>query len=300
MERKDRIDAFGATLLIIFSAILGLNQVLVKIVNDGMGPFFQAGLRSAVAILPVIIFAVLMRRRLSISDGSLIPGLIAGALFAAEFMLLFQALEYTSVSRASVLFYTMPVWVAVGAHYLIPGEGLTLARIAGLSLAVLGVVIALWRNDAPATEFALIGDLMCILGAILWAAIALLARTTDLKKSSPEMQLIYQLVVSAPVMLLAAFWADDMLRDLTTLHVGIFLFQSFGIVSIGYVTWFWVLSIYPASDMASFGFLAPVFGVLFSWLILDEQITVTIIAALALVGAGIVLVNRKPRIPPVA
>ena len=295
MERKDRIDAFGATLLIIFSAMLGLNQVLVKLVNEGMGPLFQAGLRSACALVPVVIFALIMRRRLSISDGSLIPGVICGVMFAAEFMLLFQALEYTSVSRASVLFYTMPVWVAVGAHYLIPGETLTKVKVAGLLLAVTGVVIALWRNDAPATPNALRGDLMCLFAATLWAAIALVARTTDLKKSSPEMQLVYQLIVSAPIMLLAAFWTGDIIRDLTPLHIGIFAFQALGIVGVGFLTWFWVLSIYPASDMASFGFLAPVFGVIFSWLILSEAITPAIIAALVLVGAGIVLVNRKPR-----
>lgn len=295
MERKDRIDAFGATLLIIFSAMLGLNQVLVKLVNEGMGPLFQAGLRSACALVPVLIFALIMRRRLSMSDGSLIPGVICGVLFAAEFMLLFQALEYTSVSRASVLFYTMPVWVALGAHYLIPGEGLTKAKVFGLLMAVTGVAIALWRNDAPATPNALRGDLMCLVAAAFWAVIALLARTTDLKKSSPEMQLIYQLVISAPIMLLAAFWTGDIIRDLTSVHIGIFTFQTLGIVGIGFLTWFWVLSIYPASDMASFGFLAPVFGVIFSWLILGEAITPTIIIALALVGAGIVLVNRKPR-----
>lgn len=299
MERKDRIDAFGATILIIFSAMLGLNQVLVKLVNAGMGPLFQAGLRSACAVLPVVIFATLMRRRLSFSDGSFRPGLICGILFAAEFMLLFQALEYTSVSRASILFYTMPVWVAVGAHYLIPGETLTRAKIAGLVLAVIGVVLALGRNDVPATERALQGDLMCLLAASFWAAIALIARTTDLRKSSPEMQLTYQLLVSAPIMLLAAFWTGDIIRELTPVHIGIFAFQTLGIVGVGFLTWFWILSIYPASGMASFGFLAPVFGVIFGWLILGETITPTVVAALVLVGLGIVLVNRRPR-PPAA
>jgi drug/metabolite transporter (DMT)-like permease len=295
MDRKDRIDAFGATVLIIFSAMLGLNQVLVKLVNAGMGPLLQAGLRSACALVPVLIFALIMRRRITFSDGSLIPGIICGTLFAAEFMLLFQALEYTSVSRASVLFYTMPVWVALGAHYLIPGEGLTKARVVGLLLAVGGIVAARWRNETPATPNALMGDLMCLLAASFWAAIALIARTTDLKKSSPEMQLVYQLLVSAPIMLIAAWWTGDLIRELTMVHIGIFAFQVLGIVSIGFLTWFWILSIYPASDMASFGFLAPVFGVIFGWFILDETITPTIIAALALVGIGIVLVNRKPR-----
>ncbi|MEO1612541.1 MAG: DMT family transporter, partial [Pseudomonadota bacterium] len=171
MERKDRIDAFGATVLVVFSALLGLNQVLVKLVNEGFAPIFQAGLRSACAFLPVLLFALVLKRRLSIIDGSLVPGLITGTFFAAEFILLFQALDYTTVSRASIFFYTMPFWVALAAHFLIPGERLTPVKLAGLALAIAGVALALARDDQPATDKALLGDLMCLLGAIGWAGI---------------------------------------------------------------------------------------------------------------------------------
>ena len=84
------------------------NQSLVKIVNVGMHPIFQVGIRSLVASIPVIIFCLLFKK-LSISDGSLVPGVICGSLFDFEFVLLFFALELTSVSRSSILFYSMPV-----------------------------------------------------------------------------------------------------------------------------------------------------------------------------------------------
>ncbi|MEL6793912.1 MAG: DMT family transporter [Pseudomonadota bacterium] len=295
MERKDRIDAFGATVLVVFSALLGLNQVLVKLVNEGFAPIFQAGLRSACAFLPVLLFALVLKRRLSIIDGSLVPGLITGTFFAAEFILLFQALDYTTVSRASIFFYTMPFWVALAAHFLIPGERLTPVKLAGLALAIAGVALALARDDQPATDKALLGDLMCLLGAIGWAGIALIARTTALSKSAPEMQLLYQLAVSAPIMLALAFVLGETVREPTPTHYAIFAFQVLAVVSIGFLTWFWILSIYPASDMASFSFLAPVFGVFFGWLAFDEPLTWTILAALTLVAIGIVLVNRKPK-----
>ncbi len=294
MERKERIDAFGATLLLVFSLLLGLNQVLIKLVNAGLQPVFQAGSRSVCAFFPVLIFAWLARKRLSVSDGSLVPGIITGTLFGFEFLMLFLALEYTAVSRASILFYTMPFWVAVGAHFLIPGERLTLVRLSGLLLAVGGVAWALADDTAPATEHALFGDVLCLVAATFWAAIALIARTTSLNRSGPEMQLLYQLSVSTVILIPASFLFGDLVRDLTPAIVAIFAFQVLVVVSVGFVTWFWVLSIYPASDMASFGFLAPLFGVLFGWLILDESVSVSIIGALVLVSAGIVLVNRKP------
>ena len=99
MERKNRIDALGGVLLASFSMLLGLNQVLVKVVGEGMHPAMQAGLRSTFAIVPVLALALIFRRRLSISDGSLPWGVFTGVLFALEFLLLFLALDYSTVAR---------------------------------------------------------------------------------------------------------------------------------------------------------------------------------------------------------
>ena len=294
MERKTRIDALGACVLVLFSALLGLNQVLVKLVNAGMHPVFQAGLRSACAFFPVLLFAMLMRRRLSISDGSLLPGIVAGLLFAIEFTVVFIGIDLTSVARASVLFYTMPIWVAVAAHFLIDGETLTQRRVVGLGLACLGVIVALVYNSNPVSDKSLSGDLFCLLGSLLWAAIALLARTTKLAKSSPEMQLLYQLAVSAPLLLLAALWIGETWREPTGFIYGVFVFQVLVVVSIGFLSWFWVLSVYPAADMAVYSFLAPVFGVLFGYLILKETLGWNVLLALVLVSIGIALVNSRP------
>jgi drug/metabolite transporter (DMT)-like permease len=109
------------------------------------------------------------------------------------------------------------------------------------------------------------------------------------------MQLLYQLVVSSIVMLAIAPFFGELVRDLTPTIVFIFSLQVILVVCISFLVWFWILSIYPASDMASFSFLTPVFGVLFGWLILGDELTYSILAALILVGIGITLVNYKPR-----
>jgi len=295
MQRKDRIDALGAGLLVAFTMVMGLGQVFIKLVNAEMGPVLQAGLRSACALPAVLAFAILARRRLSVTDGSLGPGLLCGSFFAAEFLLLYQALDYTSVARAAIMFYTMPVWVALWAHFLVPGERLTPLRALGLVLAVGGVALALGRNDNPATEHALTGDLMALTGAMFWAGIAYLARMTRLSGSSPEMQLLYQLAVSALLLLGAAPFLGPLLGQMTPALWAMFGFQVVFVVCIGFLTWFWILKVYPASDMASFGFLTPLFSVIFGWLVVGEPITWTVAAALAMVGTGIVLVNRRRR-----
>ncbi|MEL6477415.1 MAG: DMT family transporter [Pseudomonadota bacterium] len=292
-RRKDRIDALGAAMLVGFSLLMGLNQSLVVLMNGGMAPVAQAGLRSAAAFWPVLLFALLARRRLSLSDGSLGPGLIAGLLFSAEFTMLFKALEVTSVARASIFFYTMPFWVALGAHWLIPGERLTPVRLLGLALAVTGVVVALADRAGVPGPDAWIGDLLCLTAALSWAVLALMMRLTRLRVARPEMQLLYQLGVSAVVLTALAAASGPVLREMTPGLGAIFAFQVLVVVSIGFLGWFWVLSIYPAGQMASFGFLAPVFGVIFGWIILGEPLGTGILLALALVGAGIFLVNRR-------
>lgn len=291
-NRKDHMDSLGATVLIVFSALLGLNQVCIKLVNAGLDPWFQASLRSFCAFFPVLLFAVLMRRNLSLQDGSLVPGVIAGVLFATEFSLLFKALDYTSVSRASVLFYTMPFWVTVAAHVLIPGERITRLKTLGLILVFVGVLLTLSHDAAPDSANAFIGDLLCLMAAVCWAGIAIVARTTALQRSSPEMQLLYQLAVSAPILLcIASFSGAEFLREPTTTIWLIFAFQVIFVIAIGFLVWFWVLSVYPVANMAVFSFLSPVFGVLFGWWLLDEAIGSNVFLALLAIAAGIVLVN---------
>ena len=293
-ERRDAIDAFAATALISFSVLLGLNQALVKVVNAGFAPVFQSGLRSICAFLPVLVFALATRKRLSVSDGTFWLGVVNGVLFSVEFCLIFLALDYTTVARASLFFYTQPIWVAIGAHFLVAGERLTPVRAAGLGLAIAGVAVALTgRSTAPGAD-AWIGDLLSLIAAAAWAGIALLTRTTRLIRCSPEMNLLYQLAVSAILLTAVAPLFGDMIREVTPAILAIFAFQVLVVASFGFLMWFWILSIYPVSNMASFALLAPLAGIFFGWLIFDDQITVDFVIALVAVGVGIVLVNRRP------
>ncbi len=297
LERKTRIDTLGAVLLVTIMITLGLNQVAIKVVNEAISPLMQAGLRSLFAIPLMAAYMAIRGKPFDWSWAILVPGIATGICFAVEFALLFSALELTSVGRTTIFFYTMPFWVALGAHFLIPGERMSVVKFAGLVLACAGVAVALYpQGGNPQTSF--LGDVMALVGAIFWAAIALIARTTRLSTVTPELQLFYQIVVSAIILVPAAIFIGQGFRDPTLMHWSILALQVVVVVCISFVTWFWILSVYPASDMASFGFLSPLFGVLFGWLFLGETITWTIVAALVLVAVGIVLVNRRPRPHP--
>ncbi|MFK7914168.1 MAG: DMT family transporter [Pseudomonadales bacterium] len=294
IERKDHIDLQGASLLIGFSVLLGFNQALVKLVNAGFNPVFQAGLRSFFAFFIVLAFALAMRKRLSITDGSLGLGFLNGCLFALEFALLFLALDYTSVARLSLFFYTMPFFVALAAHFIFPGEQLTPTRIGGLLLALAGVAVALPGGGEQVGPNAWIGDLMAVGAAMCWAALTLLIRGTRLVHVSDEQNLLYQLAVSGLVLLAIAPLFGDLVRTVTPTLIGILAFQVIAVASAGFLLWIWLLQRYPVSDMASFSLLTPLFGVFSGWLIFNDKLTIAFLVALILVASGLYLMNRKP------
>jgi drug/metabolite transporter (DMT)-like permease len=291
--RRDRIDAFGGSLLIGFSVLLGLNQALVKLVNAGFSPLFQAGLRSACAFVPVLVYALWLKKRLSVTDGTLVPGILNGLLFSGEFCLLFLALDLTSVSRVSLFFYTMPLWLAVATHFLIPGERLSGGRVVGLVVAFSGIALALIGGARDPGRESWLGDVIALVAAFCWGGIALVARTTRLQHTSAEMNLLYQLAVSTVVVIPLAILTGDTIREPTAALLGIFAFQVVVVVAIGFVVWFWILSIYPVARMASFSLLTPLFGIFFGWWIFGDALPPSFLAALALVGIGLVLVNRR-------
>lgn len=293
MERKTHMDAFGAAALIAFALHLAFNQVVIKVTNDGFGPIFAAGVRSAGAVLVLLMWMKLRGIPLSVPRAAVPAGILSGLLFGLEFMVLFSALDFTTVSRASVIFYSMPVWLAIASHFLIPNDRMTGMRAVGLVMAMAGVAMAILdRSDSSAS---LVGDLMALTSAMCWAAIALCVKITPLSTVPPAQQLMFQVLVSAPLMLFVAMLGGDLLRDPQPIHYAAMVFQIVAIASLGFLVWFWLMSIYPASSVASFSFLSPVFAVILGWLLLDESVGPRVWIALGLVATGIYLINRRPR-----
>lgn len=295
MDRKDTIDTFGAASLVVFAALLAFNQVVIAVVNEGLQPVFFAALRSAGAVLCLALWFMARRRPLGLRRRDLPGGLLLGAFFAFEFILLFTALDLTTVSRASINFYTMPLWLALMGHVLIPGERITRTKGIGQVLAFAGVVIAiLWRGEGG--QASLTGDILALLAAIGWAALAVVAKTL-LKDVAPDRQLLWQVTVSAPILFLAAPFFGPFIRELAPIHLWGLAFQIVVVVTLGFAFWLWLLSIYPAASVAAFSFLSPVFGVFFGWALLDEHVGWPVLVALVLVASGLVLINRPDQVP---
>ena len=294
MEKKNKIDTFGAIALISFSLLLGINHVVIKIVNVGLNPIFFAGIRSFIAFLFIIIWMKFARKPIVFNKENIIICLIAGLVFALEFLFLFLALDFTSVSRNSIIYYSMPLWLTILLFFTKNKEKLSFIKLFGLILAFSGVVISVSKNETGLVinSSSLFGDFLAFLAALFWALLIIIAKNSNFNKEIPEMQLLWMVMVSGPILICFSFFIEDPIRDFQIIHIWGLLFQSIVVVAGGFLFWLWLLSKYPASGVASFSFLTPIFTIFFGWLILSEVMTPDFLFAAFLVITGLILINK--------
>jgi drug/metabolite transporter (DMT)-like permease len=284
-----------ATMLLL-CGVWGINTVAMKVGTEGIPPVLQAGLRSAVAA--PLLLAWCHWRGVELGDwrrnGTLGPGLAIGALFGLEFLFLYIGLGLTTASRAVVFLYTAPFFVALGLHVLLPDDKLTPRKAAGLGVAFLGLLLAFAEGLlTPADRVSLLGDALCLLAAAFWAATTLMLKATRLRDATPALALLYQLIVSAPLLLLASvLLGEGSALSLTPLVAAAFLYQAAGVAAISYLVWFGLIVRHSTSRLSAFSVLTPIFGVLAGMALLGDRIGPLFGLAVVLVAAGLWLVNQ--------
>jgi drug/metabolite transporter (DMT)-like permease len=287
------LDAAAMALVLALCVSWGFNQVAVKLALPDIPPLIQAAFRSTFGTFLLLGWMRLRGVKLMESDGTLVPGIVAGLLFAFEFMLIFRGLVLTSASRASLFIYTAPFFVVIGARWFLPGDRFGRSQWLGLVLSFAGMVVAFGVPAPGADMRTLIGDLMLLLAGAAWGATTLVVKATSLVRAPYEKTLLYQLIVSAPVLALCAeVFGERVVEEPSALAVGSLLYQTLLIVGVTYLAWFALIQRYSASRLSAFTFLTPLFGVAAGHLVLGDPITPPFALAVALVVAGLVLVNR--------
>lgn len=298
LDRRDGIDATAALLMIGLTFSWGLNGVAVKLSNVGYDPVFISIVRSSLAAVCVFLWCRWRGIPLFNRDGTLGAGLLAGALFGFEFVLIFWGLDFTTVARSALMINTMPFWVLIGAHFLL-GERMSWSKLAGTVLAFGGVALVFSDELSLPDPEALKGDVMCLVAGAAWAATIIVIKRSKLAAASAEKTLLYQLAVSAVITLPLLMVSGPAIRTPDALSTAALLFQATYIVAFTYLLWFWLMRRYPAGGLSSFAFLTPAFGVLLGGVLLDEPLSARIFLALGLIATGLVIVNRPARrIPP--
>jgi len=295
-ERRTRLDGLAIASMVLCCFLWGLNQVAVKATLAEVPPLWQAAIRSLGAAALVFGWSRLRGIALFDRDATLRAGLLAGGLFAAEFGCIFVGLQFTTASRMAVFIYLAPFVVALGMPFIARSERLSRTQLAGLVIAFSGVAWAFAEGFTrpAASDRQWLGDALGVAAAVLWGATTLAIRASRLGSAPAEKTLLYQLAVSGVALAVAAgaagqSWAP-VLSPLTWASLG---FQMAVVSFASYLLWFWLVRHYPATRLASFTLLTPVFGLLLGALLLGEPVTPRLLIALAAVAIGILLVNRQ-------
>lgn len=289
-------DAFALQLMLGLCLIWGSQQVMIKWAAADIAPVMQAAFRSGIAALLVGLL-ICWRGGWGQVSSTWRAGLLAGALFGLEFMFIAEGLKLTSAAHMSVFLYTAPIFTALGLHFMLPSERLRLLQWLGILLSFAGIALA-FAGGMQLDQIdgrTLLGDAFGVLAGLAWGATTVVVRGSRLSEAPATLTLFYQLMVGFVGLLMIALLSGQIgMVTLTPLAIGSVLFQGVVVSFVSYLTWFWLLRKYLASNLAVFSFITPLFGVTFGVVLLGEPLSVNFVLGAVLVLLGVVLVSAEP------
>ena len=272
MQERKSIDGRATGLMIILCAIWSLQQITLKASAPDMAPTLQIAIRSGLSML--MVGALLVSRKEPILVGNAWkPGILAGVLFAVEYLLAGEGLRFTSASHMVVFLYTAPGFTALGLHFFIPEERLRPVQWAGMGLAFVGIILAFYDSSPGGEGFSgsmLFGDLLGLLAGLCWGATTVVIRCTSLSEIPAKHTLLYQLAGAFVILTVASVVGGHMDFRLTPEVWGSLFFQTVIVSFASFLAWYWLLRFYLASILSVLSFLTPVFGIIFGVLLLND------------------------------
>jgi drug/metabolite transporter (DMT)-like permease len=286
------LDTFAVLMTVGLCLSWGFNNVSIKLAIHDIPPLTQSAARSLIAAVIVYAWTQIRGMPMFKRDGTLWPGILAGVLFALEFLFIYRGLVWTTATRGTLFLYLAPFFVVIGSRWLVPGDRFGVSQWLGLILSFIGIVIAFGLPTPATSSYQMLGDLMLVGGGAAWAATTLIIKASSLNRISAEKTLLYQLVVSVPLLALGALiFGEHIDATPSPVALGAFAYTIL-VVSLTFAVWFALIVRYSAARLSVFTFLAPLFGVAAGHFILGDPLTPPFALAVVLVALGILLVNR--------
>ena len=296
MESKEYLDSKAILAILILTLLWGFNYSAIKYSNQGISPVFASALRSLIASICGAIYCLRKGEKLFHTDIRLFHGIVVGLLFGLEFACIYFGMLYTDSARSVVFVFLSPFVVAVGAHFFLKGDRLTLLKTLGLMTAFVGILFVFYGKPKTAKPNMLIGDLLEITAGILWGATTLYIKRFMAGKVQPIHTFLYQLFFSIPILFgVSLILEPNWIYRIDPLILTSIFYQSVIVAFISFFVWFKLIHQYSVSRLSAFTFFTPIFGVLSGILFLGEEFTFSLMVGLPMVSVGIFVVNWREK-----
>jgi drug/metabolite transporter (DMT)-like permease len=288
------LDLRGALVALLLAAFWGGNPVAVKIGLADAPPLRLAWMRFVLGGLAILAYAWYTGRRnvLTVRRGERGVLVSLGLLFAVQIGLMNIGINLTTAAHGSVLINSYAIHTVLLAHFFVPGDRMTRAKLGGVTLAYGGIVL-LFAGGMSFRSGTLMGDLVVAASALLLGERTVyMARAVQ--RVDPVKMLLAQSAIGSACFFLASLWLEAAVPTRYTLSLGLSLFyQGVIVAGFNFVVHAWLLQLYPPSALATCALTAPIWGVLLATAIAGDPLTPTLLLSSLMVAAGIGLATRK-------
>lgn len=289
------VPAHAVLAALAIRTLWGGNPVAVKLGLEAFPPLWSGFLRFAIGSLCVAAWAKLAGIPL-LPEKHEWPAIGAiGLLFTVQIALMNFGFAGTTAAKGAVLIATNPIFGVLFAHFLVPGDRIRPARVAGLLLAFGGtaLVLAPEAGEAPPDRGATLGDAIVILSAcLLGLRLALSGRI--LRRVNEVRLAFWQGIVSLPLFAAGGLaWEEMRWEAIGAAPVAGILYQGVVVAGFAFTVNFYLIREYTPSVMISFNFVSPVAGVLLGAAVFGDTLGAGLLGGLALVALGLALIARR-------
>ncbi|HLI12631.1 MAG TPA: DMT family transporter [Alphaproteobacteria bacterium] len=274
----------------------GSNWPLLKLAVADAPPITFTAIRllSSAAVIAILL-AVWRQPLLPRRGERLLLGLSGFLQIGAILGLNMLGLQFLPPGRAAILTFTMPLWTIPFGIWLLrehPGR----LKLAGGGIGLLGLV--LFFNPALVDwhdRDQLLGNGINLLSGACWALGAVIYRRRRWQTAFWT-QTFWQILMSGlPLVPAVALFEVGRPIHWTGILVFAWAFTAFLGTGIGYWCWARVLTALPATTAGQFTMLVPVIAFCYSAGFFGEQVTLQVLASVALIFAGVILTLRAQR-----
>ena len=287
------IDARGAALALLVSLLWGANPVAIKLGLEDAPPIRLAWMRFLVGGLVIVAWgwATGRLRGFRLEPGEWRPLLVLGVLFTAQIASMNVGTALTTAAHSAILLNLYAVHTVVLAHFLIPGDRLTVSRAAGVAIAYAGILL-LFRGQIGAGAPTLAGDVVMVVSSLILAE-----RTIYLARAVHHVDhvklLLAQAVFGIAIFLVVSLLLEPEATRWTWRLAGSVGFQGVVIAGFNFVVNLWLLERYRPGVLATFFLTQPILGVIAAALVTGERLTADLFVASAAVAIGVGLSSRR-------